>query len=921
VPGKDKKKGKKGKKKSPEEGQSWTFPQAAALKQPPCAAVSPIAVQYNPPGPAGDELELAVVLKSFPGDKHLPELDGDGLVVHVTIEADQFCMRGSQIPVLSNLPRRFTFGGYEESTGAGRRIVVYVSTTADNTCETSFDGTATPIQWDADEYMSEEVWHIIDAAAKTDNVRTDLLDSYGCVVDVPPVMRPTTDELLIAQGMNDHGTLREWHERITDQHHLLSIAERLIDRCVCNFRMKSKEHFLNHQERAKKRKAADAKASGKSAELEDGVLLNFDALNDRFTNSVMVAKANEYREEVALPMFKILKENGEAITHGCENNQDINYGHPAHKIGLKQPLIYYAHEPAYKSGSTGNGSQKEDILTQRFDSDTQYYKAVGLSNISPVLQREKLSPLLLKGLRKFRCPRAPETVLEAILYDMIGPTLGFQLHAMAVTEPYDANVLCSGALNVTGFLYNHYRMAIESGYQLDLTKHGLHHVGAMFEHLMSGGGGLYEAVNRGLEDFAQRVHNDLVADDSNDYSNTSQLARRPFSLAWKVGRLETCPRKFQEAKKVVAWGISDRREYSNGFGEQVPVVGPKTIDECYDYRKFTPAQCKDAVTNTEVNVIVPVEKNGGFQVLDVNQVAFDHIRSKKRKRTDDIDCEDKMPAMCKWLLERDTSASLDMPEGGSPKWEIYMDSYKKCWKRWGFILMKLKHPKKKVCLLALVSPWCRLMFNKKGTPMGFEQMEFALRAASSSSFVEMLEGVLCTDRTTVDRSLTKPISKSPLFICSYITIHCTQFQHCIVRHINLLIKSLLSNENFLGPEHHGMARKEGGEGHELVVGSSSRRRNELDDQERDDSVEDSDDDDFDDDEEDDETKAKKKVECYLKRRMASLLQVDQGETLEIAVDRAYEYLKSQGGSGNKYNRFKIVMASGILIADSPTYRH
>jgi len=96
---------------------------------------------------------------------------------------------------------------------------------------------------------------------------------------------------------------------------------------------------------------------------------------------------------------------------------------------------------------------------------------------------------------------------------------------------------------------------------------------------------------------------------------------------------------------------------------------------------------------------------------------------------------------------------------------------------------------------------------------------------------------------------------------------------------------------------------------------------ELDDQERDDSVEDSDDDDFDDDEEDDETKAKKKVECYLKRRMASLLQVDQGETLEIAVDRAYEYLKSQGGSGNKYNRFKIVMASGILIADSPTYRH
>ncbi|EJK59450.1 hypothetical protein THAOC_20328, partial [Thalassiosira oceanica] len=180
-------------------------------------------------------------------------------------------------------------------------------------------------------------------------------------------MRPTTDELLIAQGMNDHGTLREWHERITDQHHLLSIAERLIDRCVCNFRMKSKEHFLKHQERAKKKKAAEARAAGKSAEREDGVLLNFDALNDRFTNSVMVAKANEYREEVAHPMFKILKENGEAVTHGCENNQDINYGHPVHRIGLKeQPLVYYAH-PASKSGSTGNGAQKEEILSERFD--------------------------------------------------------------------------------------------------------------------------------------------------------------------------------------------------------------------------------------------------------------------------------------------------------------------------------------------------------------------------------------------------------------------------------------------------------------------------------------------------------------------------------------------------------------------------
>ena len=124
--------------------------------------------------PAGDDLELVVVLKSFPGEAHLPELDGEGLEVHVTIEADQFCIRGMQIPVLSNLPRRFTFGGYEESTGAGRRIVVYVSTTAEVTCETSFDGTATPIQWDAGEDMSDAVQYIIDVADETDCVRAEL---------------------------------------------------------------------------------------------------------------------------------------------------------------------------------------------------------------------------------------------------------------------------------------------------------------------------------------------------------------------------------------------------------------------------------------------------------------------------------------------------------------------------------------------------------------------------------------------------------------------------------------------------------------------------------------------------------------------------------------------------------------------------
>ncbi|EJK47629.1 hypothetical protein THAOC_33637, partial [Thalassiosira oceanica] len=62
------------------------------------------------------------------------------------------------------------------SRSTARRL--RVDNSAEDTCETSFDGTATPIQWDAEEDISEEVWHIIDAAVKTGNVRADLLESY-----------------------------------------------------------------------------------------------------------------------------------------------------------------------------------------------------------------------------------------------------------------------------------------------------------------------------------------------------------------------------------------------------------------------------------------------------------------------------------------------------------------------------------------------------------------------------------------------------------------------------------------------------------------------------------------------------------------------------------------------------------------------
>lgn len=128
-----------------------------------------------------------------------------------------------------------------------------------------------------------------------------------------------------------------------------------------------------------------------------------------------------------------------------------------------------------------------------------------------------------------------------------------------------------------------------------------------------------------------------------------------------MGRLKTCPLKFRCAKEIVAEAVDGGKgHFDDAFGDQVPVDDPDAFDECHAAEKFTLKQCQDAVTSTKANVIMPVEMNGGLRVLDVNEVAFGRFCSKKRKRDKtagtaddvDIDCEDKMPAMCNWLLNR-----------------------------------------------------------------------------------------------------------------------------------------------------------------------------------------------------------------------------------------------------------------------------
>ena len=240
------KKGRKQKKPQVHHGKPWKFPKADAPRQAPApTAAPPPAIPYGPSVLSpGDELVLTVVFRSVPGDEHLPELEGEGVPVHIKIEAGQDCYRGDEIPVLSNLPRRIMLE-LEEETG---RLVIHVSTSEYDLCSTSFDGTSLPIQLDRDEYeYGDEVGEIVDAANETDNVRNELLENYGCRVDVPHVMKPTAAELLNAQQQGDTDKLNEYYYRMTDQYHAFTIMYRLLERAFCNYRKKNELHFLEQQ--------------------------------------------------------------------------------------------------------------------------------------------------------------------------------------------------------------------------------------------------------------------------------------------------------------------------------------------------------------------------------------------------------------------------------------------------------------------------------------------------------------------------------------------------------------------------------------------------------------------------------------------------------------------------------------------------
>ena len=234
------KKGRKQKKPQVHHGKPWKFPKADAPIEPP--AVAPPAIPYSPPKrPSDDVLQRTVALRSVPGEEHLPELEGDGLMVFVTDEKGHDSFGDDEkIPVLSNLPLRFIF------VREKGKLVIYASTAEDDTCTSNFDGTTSPIDWDKGE-KSKAVQEILDAVDKADNERAELLQKYGCRVDVPRVKKQTAAELWYTQLRGDDDRLFECYEQISDQYYAFAIVHRLLGRAVLNYRMKNELHFSERQ--------------------------------------------------------------------------------------------------------------------------------------------------------------------------------------------------------------------------------------------------------------------------------------------------------------------------------------------------------------------------------------------------------------------------------------------------------------------------------------------------------------------------------------------------------------------------------------------------------------------------------------------------------------------------------------------------
>ena len=107
---------------------------------------------------------------------------------------------------------------------------------------------------------------------------------------------------------------------------------------------------------------------------------------------------------------------------------------------------------------------------------------------------------------------------------------------------------------------------------------------------------------------------------------------------------------------------------------------------------------------------------------------------------------------------------------------------------------------------------------QEGRADGYGAMEDAFRSACASTFSGLVLDAVCSERTTVNRSLDRPVSEIPVVLFSVLSLHMNQFMHLIVRNINVLIKSWLTGENQLNRKYTNLLREK----HVRVVSRAPR---------------------------------------------------------------------------------------------------
>ncbi|EJK56655.1 hypothetical protein THAOC_23417 [Thalassiosira oceanica] len=674
----------------------------------------PLHIRHEPASsspPPGSRAERTVRVVST--DRHLQNELGRAAFVHLQQtnigHIDGHFVDENHVPVCACFPTTISFD-HDPSTG---QPILSVTTRRDETSFTTYDGHHRGIeQWRAEwGEMPDAVEQIYQAIDRAEGLRGQIQSQY-ITVDLPHVAKPDVRDLAAHRA-----------------------DDKLLDRSVENYRDLQVDHYWEEQ-----RKAREKLGEGAPGEYQ-GIprpIFSYEALSSKVTNSVQDEVMSDFLDNTAVGAYDILRKNGCVVTHLCNRSEDFNFDNERLSPDNTAPQVY--HEGVRdKFGSAARGDMRlthmRDDHIARGIEPPRAYSVVDIANLPLDVQLETVD-FLLNEFKRFASPRLPRTLREMLVQDMQGASVGTQTLFSSIVEPYDPQQILTGGIALRGSLTATFRNTIESGAQRNADRHGVGQVGD--EHESS----------------------------------------------WKPGTLDSTPPSFVCATIAVMRSISPIKGpgfFTDAFGDQTPHVVSTDIDECYDCDNFTDNQRRGAIAKNEAEVLVPLERDGGYaEIVDVCEEAYklereEYLKLLRRNGVaipgdDETDEDRRYPSALFALMARDTSANFGLRANspGAPKWRIYEKGSRKYdyWRLYGFITMALQSNDMKLRLIVLVAPWCRWIMCKKGTRMGMGQMELAFRSACASTFPGLLLEVLCTERTTVNRSLDRPVSEIPVVLYS-----------------------------------------------------------------------------------------------------------------------------------------------------------